>query len=153
MTVLSASRNARTLPLLRLQPEHIAAWNEILLAGVRPSRTWGCVGSGGDVKPGDVMKWRVLLEVTGTNGTRCRLAQVRCVPGDNRPDPDRGQAVLATLQRCLVRAQAACLCEERRHCRRCGSRHSIKDHRVGRLMTVFGEVACKCYRPPDDAPD
>ena len=82
------------------------------------------------------MRWRVLLEVTGTDG----VTVTHEVSAGARHAPDaapatigltlaEGKATLAILQHHLVQMQAASHCEACRRCQRCGSRRPIKDRR------------------------
>ena len=99
------------------------------------------------------MRWRVLLEVTETDG----VLVTHEVSAGTRHASDvspasigltlaEGKLTLAILQRHLIRMQAASLCEERRRCQHCGSRRPIKDRRPRRLTTLFGKVCVDAPR-------
>jgi hypothetical protein len=90
-----------------------------------------------------MMRWRVLLEVTGTDGTTVThevSAGVRHAP-DTAPAMigltlAEGKSTLAVLQHNLFQMQAASHCEARRQCPRCGYRRPIKDRRSRRAHDV-----------------
>ena len=101
------------------------------------------------------MKWRVIMELTGndgtvrshevsaggTNGAECSAATVGLTLAD-------GKRTLAGLHDHLVRAQAEEYCRQRRLCSRCGLQRPLKDVRARRLLSVFGtvEVRVSCCR-------
>jgi hypothetical protein len=93
------------------------------------------------------MKWRVLLELTESNGA----AETRELVTGHRPtsaiSPEaigltlaEGKFVLAAMQTRLVQAQADEYCHIRRICSHCGSRRAIKYWRTRQLATLFGVV-------------
>lgn len=99
------------------------------------------------------MRWRVLLEVTGTDG----VTVTHEVTAGARQAPDaaaatigltlaEGKSTLAILQHHLIRIQAAAHCEERRLCERCGARRPVKDRRSRKLLTLFGAVEVDALR-------
>lgn len=99
------------------------------------------------------MSWRVLLEMTGTDGvtvTHEVSAGARQADDASRSTVGlslaEGKATLAALQHRLVQMQAAVHCERRRRCPRCGSLRPIKDRRSRRLVTLFGEVCVNALR-------
>jgi hypothetical protein len=104
------------------------------------------------------MKWRVMVELTGSNGAvgtyeisageisaggtntaECSAATVSLALAD-------GKRTLAGLQDHLVRAQAEEYCGPRRLCCHCGSRRPLKDVRARRLLSVFGTVEVRAPR-------
>jgi hypothetical protein len=108
----------------------------------------GAIGAGPRVGSGDGMKWRVLIELTGPDGS-VRLEQVMASGG--RPvDPladspigltlAEGKTILATVQARLVDAQAAAYCAARRRCGHCAAARALKGWRRRRLVTLFGRV-------------
>jgi hypothetical protein len=85
------------------------------------------------------MRWRVLLEVTGTDG----VTVMHEVSAGTRHRSDsspatialtlaEGKASLEILQHHLVEMQAAAYCGGRRLCPRCGASRPIKDRRSRR---------------------
>ena len=93
------------------------------------------------------MRWRMVLEVVGADGTR----QVREVGVGGRPPTgdtaaslglglEEGKAILAAVRRHLVTAQADEHCRSRRRCDRCGAQRPLKDLRPRRLTSLFGVV-------------
>ena len=96
---------------------------------------------------GDAMRWRMVLEAAGADGTR----QVHEIGTGERPPAGHtaatlglglaeGKAVLAALQRHLVAAQVDEHCRSRRRCDRCGAQ------RPRRLASLFGVVAVRAPR-------
>ena len=97
------------------------------------------------------MRWRVVLELAGADGTR----EVHEVGVGERPPAghtaatlglglEEGKAVLAAVQRHLVTAQVDEHCRSRRHCDRCGAQRPLKDCRPRRLIwdcLMFGGQA------------
>jgi hypothetical protein len=93
------------------------------------------------------MKWRVMVELTGSDGTvrahevsasggntaECSAATVGLTLAD-------GKRTLAGLQDHLVQAQAEEYCRQRRRCSHCGSQRLLKDVRARRLLSLFGTV-------------
>jgi NAD(P)-dependent dehydrogenase (short-subunit alcohol dehydrogenase family) len=55
---------------------------------MRPSRSWGCYVPGRGIWAGDVMRWRMVLEVVGADGTR----QVHEVGAGERSPPEHSAA-------------------------------------------------------------
>src|SRR5215212_1880412 len=99
------------------------------------------------------MRWRMVLEVVGADGTR----QVHEVGLGGRPPAghaaatlglalDEGKAVLAAVQRHLVAAQVEEHCRSRRRCDRCGAQRPLKDLRPRRLISLFGAVEIRARR-------
>jgi hypothetical protein len=102
---------------------------------------------------GNVMKWRVIVELTGSDGT-VRSQEVG-VGGSNTAECSAatvgltlvdGKRTLAGLQDHLVRAQTEEYCRQRRLCSHCGSQRPIKDVRARRLLSVFGTVDVRAPR-------
>jgi hypothetical protein len=102
---------------------------------------------------GNGMKWRVMVELTGSDGTvrshevsaggtntvECSTATVGLTLAD-------GKRTLAGLQDHLVRAQAEEYCRQRRLCSHCGAQRPLKDVRARRLLSVFGTVDVRAPR-------
>jgi hypothetical protein len=99
------------------------------------------------------MRWRIVLEVIGTDGRR----QVHGVGTGERspaehtaatPSPglEEGKAILAAVQRHLVAAQVEEHCRSRRRCERCGAQRPLKDWRPRRLASLFEVVAVQAPR-------
>jgi hypothetical protein len=82
------------------------------------------------------MKWRVVVELSGADGT-VRLHEVSvggCTTTTCSPDTlgltlATGKETLAGLQRHLVQAQTEEHCRSRRRCQRCGRQRPLKDTR------------------------
>jgi hypothetical protein len=133
---------------------------------MRASRTYGSVrGDRGNPVPyrdctfrlhGDRlecgMRWRVMLELVGEDGT----VSVREL-GGGAPVAEyapqtigltlaEGKQILAETQRHLVQAQTEDHCRRRRVCQRCQARRPLKDVRSRRLVSLFGTVAVKAPR-------
>jgi hypothetical protein len=99
------------------------------------------------------MKWRVMVELTGSDGTlstyeigsggsntaECSAATVGLTLAD-------GKRILASLQRDLVRAQAEEYCRQRWLCSHCRSQRPLKDVRARRLASLFGTVEVRAPR-------
>src|SRR5271157_3284384 len=99
------------------------------------------------------MKWRVVVELIGSDGTvhayevnaggsntaECSAETVGLTLAD-------GKRTLAGLQDHLVRAQTQEYCRQRRLCSHCGSQRPLKDVRARRLLSVFGPVAVRAPR-------
>jgi hypothetical protein len=92
------------------------------------------------------MKWRVLLELVGPDGTVVvhevggRAAVAEYAPQMIGLTLADGKRVLARLQVHLVQAQAEDHCRRRRRCQRCGAQRPLKDRRSRRLVSLFGTV-------------
>src|SRR5215213_8436738 len=113
----------------------------------------GCYVPGRGMSAGGVMRWRVVLELAGADGTR----QVHEIGAGERPPTGHtaatlglglaeSKAILAALQRHLVTAQADEHCRDRRRCDRCGAQRPLKDWRPRRLASLFGVVAVRAPR-------
>ena len=99
------------------------------------------------------MKWRVMVELIGGDGTvctheigsggsntaECSAATVGLTLAD-------GKRILAALQHDLVRAQAEEYCRQRRVCSHCRSQRPLKDVRARRLSSLFGTVEVRAPR-------
>jgi hypothetical protein len=92
------------------------------------------------------MKWRVVMEVIGADGT-VRTHEIGGGSAVEEYSPRtigltlaEGKLVLAGLQRDLVQAQTEDHCRRRRRCQRCGVPRPIKDKRSRCLVTLFGTV-------------
>jgi hypothetical protein len=99
------------------------------------------------------MKWRVMVELIGGDGTvctheidsggsntaECSAATVGLTLAD-------GKQTLAALQHDLVRAQAEEYCRQRRVCSHCRSQRPLKDARARRLSSLFGTVEVRAPR-------
>ena len=99
------------------------------------------------------MKWRIMLEVAGPDGT----LQVHEVgAGERSPTGhtaatlglslEESKAILAAVQRHLVAAQVEEHCRSRRRCDRCGAQRPLKHWRPRRLTSLFGVVAVQAPR-------
>ncbi len=96
---------------------------------------------------GGAMRWRVVLDPAGADGTR----QVHEVgTGERSPSGraaaapglglEEGEAILAAVQRHLVAAQVEEHCRGRRRCDRCGAQRPLRDRRPLSLTSLFGVV-------------
>ena len=91
-----------------------------------------CPGPG--MSAGGAMRWRVVLELAGADGTR-QVHEVgtgeRSPSGRAAATPGLGleerKAILAVLQRHLIAAQVDEHCRSRRRCDRCGAQRPLKD--------------------------
>jgi len=92
------------------------------------------------------MKWRVMVEVTGEDGT---VTQHVTSEGEHSAVGQaatlglslaEGKVILAGVQHVLVTAQADAHCRHRRRCSHCGAARPLKDHRSRRLVSLFGTV-------------
>jgi hypothetical protein len=99
------------------------------------------------------MKWRVMVELTGSDGiVRLHEASaggtntIECSAGTVGLTLADGKRTLAGLQDHLVRAQADEYCRQRRGCSHCGSRRPLKDVRGRRLLSLFGTVEVRAPR-------
>jgi hypothetical protein len=91
------------------------------------------------------MEWRVMIELSGADRTRRTHEVARGVGTDPHSmfEPvglivDEGNALLAGVQRHLVRARVAKYCELRRRCSHCQRLRFLKDTRFRRLTSLFG---------------
>ena len=98
------------------------------------------------------MKWRVVLELVGADGT-VGVHEVggRAAAGEYAPRTigltlAEGKRTLAALQVHLVQAQAEDHCQRRRRCQRCGTPRPLKDVRSRRLVSLFGTVEVRAPR-------
>jgi hypothetical protein len=100
-----------------------------------------------------MMRWRMVLEVVGADGTR----QTHEVGAGMRPPAghtaatlglglEDGKAVLAAVQRHLVAAQVEEHCRSQRRCDGCGAQRPLKDWRPRRLTSLFGVVEVRAPR-------
>jgi hypothetical protein len=111
------------------------------------------MGKADSGRPGKGMKWRVMVELTGSDGI-VRLQEVstggtntiECSAGTVGLTLADGKRTLAGLQDHLVRAQADEYCRQRRGCSHCGSRRPLKDVRGRRLLSLFGTVEVRAPR-------
>jgi hypothetical protein len=98
------------------------------------------------------MKWRVMLELVGPDGTigihevGGRAAVAEYAPQMIGMTLAEGKRVLAALQVHLVQAQAEDHCRRRRRCQRCGAQRPLKDQRSRRLVSLFGTVKVRAPR-------
>jgi len=98
------------------------------------------------------MKWRVMLELVGPDGTvgvhevGGRTAVAEYAPRLIGLTLDEGKHLLAALQVHLVQAQAEDHCGRRRRCQRCGALRPIKGQRSRRLVSLFGTVKVRAPR-------
>ena len=98
------------------------------------------------------MKWRVVLELTGPDGTvgvhevgGC-AAVAEYAPQTIGLTLEKGKQLLAALQVRLIQAQAEDHSRRRRHCQRCGTQRPLKDQRSRRLVSLFGTVEVRAPR-------
>ena len=99
------------------------------------------------------MKWRVMLELTGSDGavhthevSKGGTNTAECSSGTVGLTLSDGKRTLAELQDCLVRAQTEEYCGQRRRCSHCGTRRPLKDVRTRRLLSVFGTAEVRAPR-------
>jgi hypothetical protein len=98
------------------------------------------------------MKWRVVLELVGADGTvgvhevSGRAAVAEYEPRMIGLTLAEGKHLLATVRRHLVRAQTEDHCRRRRRCQRCGAQRPLKDRRSRRLVSLFGTVEVRAPR-------
>src|SRR5271157_6653275 len=87
------------------------------------------------------MKWRVMLELVGPDGTvgvhevGGRAAVAEYAPQMIGLTLEEGKHLLAALQVHLVQAQAE---DHSRRRRRCGAQRPVKDQRSRQLVSLFG---------------
>jgi hypothetical protein len=102
---------------------------------------------------GSWMKWRVVVEVTGSDGTV--RSDVVSAGGSNTAEssaemvgltPAEGKLTLAGLQDRLVKAETEEYCRQRRRCSHCGLQQPLKDVRARRLLSLFGTVEVRAPR-------
>jgi hypothetical protein len=98
------------------------------------------------------MKWRVVLELVGADGTvgihevsGCATA-AEYAPRMIGLTLAEGKQMLAAVQGHLVRAQTEDHCRRRRRCQRCGAQRPLKDQRSRRLVSLFGTVEVRAPR-------
>jgi hypothetical protein len=129
----------------------VPRYNKLIIgSGSRPetvSNLGGGIGPAAMAGRGNGMKWRVMVELIGGDGTirtheistggsntaECSAATVGLTLAD-------GKRILAALQNDLVRAQAEDHCRQRRVCSHCRSQRPLKDVRTRRLTSLFGTV-------------
>ena len=99
------------------------------------------------------MRWRVLVEPAGADGTMevHEVGVGERSPGGHAAETlgltlEEGKATLAGLQRHLVRAQVEEHCRDRRPCQRCGAQRPLKDLRPRGLTSLFGVVEVRAPR-------
>ena len=98
------------------------------------------------------MKWRVLLELVGADGTvgvhevSGGAAVAEYAPRMIGLTLAEGKHMLAAVQHHLVQAQAEDHCRRRRRCQRCGGQRPLKDLRSRRLVSLFGTVEVRAPR-------
>ena len=99
------------------------------------------------------MKWRVMVELIGVDGTVCTHEISR--GGSNTAECSAatvgltladGKRILAALQHDLVRAQAEEYCRQRRVCSHCRWQRPLKDVRARQLASLFGTVEVRAPR-------
>ena len=102
---------------------------------------------------GNGMKWRVMVELTGSDGTVCTHEigsgghdTAECSATTVGLTLADGKRILAALQHDLVRAQAEEYCRQRRVCSHCRSQRPLKDVRARRLASLFGTVEVRAPR-------
>jgi hypothetical protein len=102
---------------------------------------------------GNGMKWRVMLELIGSDGT-VRLHEVSA-GGSNTVECSaatvglalaEGKLTLSGLQDRLVQAQTEEYCRQRRGCSHCGLQRPLKDVRTRHLLSLFGTVEVRAPR-------
>jgi hypothetical protein len=98
------------------------------------------------------MKWRVVLELVGADGTvgvhevSGGAAVAEYAPRMIGLTLAEGKHMLAAVQHHLVQAQAEDHCRRRRRCQRCGGQRPLKDLRSRRLVSLFGTVEVRAPR-------
>ena len=98
------------------------------------------------------MKWRVMLEFVGPDGTvgvhevGGRAAVAEYAPQMIGLTLEEGKHLLAALQVHLVQAQAEDHSRRRRRCQRCGALRPVKDQRSRQLVSLFGTVEVRVPR-------
>ena len=97
------------------------------------------------------MKWRVMLELVGPEGTvGVHEVSGRAAVAEYAPQMIGltlgGKQLLAALQVHLVQAQVEDHCRRRRRCQRCGMQRPLKDQRSRRLVSLFGTVNVRAPR-------
>lgn len=98
------------------------------------------------------MKWRVVLELIGADGTASihevsgGAAVAEYTPRMIGLTLAEGKLMLAAVQRHLVQAQTEDHCRLRRCCQRCGAQRPLKDVRSRRLVSLFGTVPVRAPR-------
>ena len=98
------------------------------------------------------MKWRVVLELVGADGTvgihevSGAAAVAEYAPRMIGLTLAEGMQMLAAVQRHLVGAQTEDHCRRRRRCQRCGAQRPLKDQRSRRLVSLFGTVEVRAPR-------
>jgi hypothetical protein len=98
------------------------------------------------------MKWRVVLEMVGADGTAGihevggSAAVAEYAPRMIGLTLAEGKLMLAAVERHLVQAQTEDHCRLRRCCQRCGVRRPLKDVRSRRLVSLFGTVTVQAPR-------
>ena len=98
------------------------------------------------------MKWRVVLELVGADGTAAvHEVSVGATVAEYAPRMigltlAEGKHMLAAVQRRLVEGQTEDHCHRRRRCQRCGMRRPLKDLRSRRLVSLFGTVEVRAPR-------
>ena len=105
------------------------------------------------------MKWRVMVELDGVEGTK-QLCEViaggsttaECAAETLGLSVAEGKMILAGLQRYLVQAQAEEHCRSQRRCDHCGAQRPLKNFRRRRPVSLFGLVEVRAPRSiPADA--
>lgn len=99
------------------------------------------------------MKWRVMVELGGVEGT-VQLHEVSaggCTTAEYSAETlglsvAEGKMTLAGLQRHVVQAQAEEHCRSRRRCDYCGAQRPLKDFRRRRLTSLYGVVDVRAPR-------
>src|SRR5215204_2477356 len=107
----------------------------------------GCYTRRWRLRGGGTMRWRIMLELAGPDGTpqRHEVSSGERLPTGHTAATlglslEEGKAVLAAVQRHLVTAQVDEHCRSRRRCDRCGAQRPLKDRRPRRLISLFGVV-------------
>jgi hypothetical protein len=99
------------------------------------------------------MRWRVMVELTGADGSvgvhevyigDCPAAV--CSPETLGVNQAQAKDILAGVQLHLVQAQVEEYCESRRRCPRCRAQRPLKDRRPRRLRSLFGVIAVRAPR-------
>ena len=93
------------------------------------------------------MKWRVMVELTRSDGTvhthevsMGGANTAECPPGTVGLTLADGKRTLAGLQGHPVRARTEEYCAQRRRCSHCGTRRPLKDVRIRRLLCVLART-------------
>jgi hypothetical protein len=113
------------------------------VVGIEPKTSQNTTDSAGRWRMG----WRVIVELTGGDGTvrEHEVSAGGSTTIEHSPETiglalTEGKRTLAGLRHHLVQAQAEDHCRERRRCSRCGSQRPVKGTHTRRLLSLFGTM-------------